>query len=64
VTAADLATLGFEKRGGALHAPSGASISFIALDGRCFRVRIELPNGGVLHFVVSALALRVEEAAQ
>jgi len=58
----DLVRLGFENRDGALRAPSGCSVSFVPLDARCYRVRIEMPSGGVLHFVVAAVAIRSEAA--
>jgi hypothetical protein len=58
MTIDDLRALGFEQRGGALRAPAGTGVNLTALDGRCFRVTIELPTGGTVSAVISALALR------
>jgi hypothetical protein len=63
MTADDLIAIGFENRGSELRAPAGSSICLVPLNGsRCLRVRIELPSGNALTFVVAQVALRIEEA--
>jgi len=46
VTADHLIAIGFERCGDELRAPGGARVSLTALDGRCYRLSITLPNGG------------------
>jgi len=59
VTADHLIAIGFERCGGDLLAPDGSNVCFTPLNGRCYRLRIELPSGGAVSAVIAGLAIKV-----
>jgi len=60
MNADQLIELGSAQRDGELLAPGGSNVCFTPLNGRCYRLRIELPSGGAVSAVIAGLAIKVE----